>query len=224
MMHHLLHHESAPNVETETFTGNPLGYHYFMLVFKETFEYKIDPHRRLVWHLKYSKEEAREAIKLCIQQPLNIGYDRAKLLLEQHYGDPDRIFAVYRKEIKAWPSMKPDDSSAYWKLCNLLIKYESIMSQQQWNSLNSSDILCILTSNLPGNAWDKWNRKVVSIWWCRVKDQSWQILSTSSMMRLCWPETHLFSRAAIKVYAEKEEKNHLNQKMKSCTSNTKGKV
>ena len=48
MMHHLLHHESAPNVETETFTGNPLGYHYFMLVFKETFEYKIDPHGRLV--------------------------------------------------------------------------------------------------------------------------------------------------------------------------------
>ena len=49
MMCNLLRHQSAPNVEIETFTGNPLDYHYFMPVFKEPVEYKIDdPDGRLV--------------------------------------------------------------------------------------------------------------------------------------------------------------------------------
>ena len=48
MMCSLLCHKSAPNVEIET-TGNPLDYHYFMSVFKEAVEYKIDDqHGRLV--------------------------------------------------------------------------------------------------------------------------------------------------------------------------------
>ena len=60
-MCNLLHHQSPPNVEIETFTGNPLDYHYFMSVFKEAVEYKIDdPHGRLVQLLKYTEGEARE--------------------------------------------------------------------------------------------------------------------------------------------------------------------
>ena len=42
MMYSLSCHQSAPNVEIETFTGNPLDYHYFMSVFKEAVEYEID--------------------------------------------------------------------------------------------------------------------------------------------------------------------------------------
>ena len=96
MMCNLLRHQSAPNVEIETFRGNPLDYHYFMSVFKKAVEYKIDdPHRRLVRLLKYTEGEARETIKHYIQQPVDIGYDRAKLLLEQHYGDPHSILAAY---------------------------------------------------------------------------------------------------------------------------------
>ena len=37
------------------------------------------------------------------------------------------------------------------------------MSRQQWNSLDTPDILCALISKLPGNARDKWNRKVMMI-------------------------------------------------------------
>ena len=37
------------------------------------------------------------------------------------------------------------------------------MLRQQWNSLDTPDILCALISKLPGNARDKWNRKVMMI-------------------------------------------------------------
>ena len=225
MMCNLLHHQSAPNVEIEIFTGNPLDYHYFMTVFKEAVEYKIDdPHRRLVRLLKYTEGEARETIKHCIQQPVDIGYDRAKLLLEQHYGDPHRILAAYRKEIKGWPSLKPGDSSANPKFYNFSIKCESIMSRQRWNSLNSPDIICTVTSKLPGNARDKWNRKVLSIRRCRVKDSELADFIDFINDGTLLASDPLFSRETLKVYVEKEEKSHLKKKMKSYASNTTDKV
>ena len=106
--------------------------------------------------------EARDIIKHCIQQTPEAGYQKAKLLLEGHYGDPHRKRA-YRKEIRGWPPLKNDDSAGYRRFYNFLIKCESIMSRQQWNSLDTPDILCALISKLPGNARDKWNRKAMMI-------------------------------------------------------------
>ena len=123
----LLCHQLAPNVEIETFTGNPLDYHVSI---QGSHGVQIhDSNGRFVQILKYTEGEARETIKHCIQQAVDIGYDRTKLLLEQQYGDPHRILAAYRKEIKGWSSLKPGDSSAYLKFYNFLIKCESIMSQ-----------------------------------------------------------------------------------------------
>lgn len=63
-MSNLLRHQLAPNEEVETFTGNPLDYHYFMSAFKEAVKYKIDdPHKRLVRLLKYTVGDARDTIK-----------------------------------------------------------------------------------------------------------------------------------------------------------------
>ena len=93
----LLLHQSAPDVEIGTFKGDPLEYHYFMSVFTDALEKKIsDPHGRLAHLLKFAEGEAKETIKHWIQQPSKRGYARAKLLLEQHYGNPHRILAAYR--------------------------------------------------------------------------------------------------------------------------------
>ena len=54
------------------------------------------------------------------------------------------------------------------------------------------------------------------------KIQSWQILLTSSMLRLCWPVTHFFLKSIESVCTE--EKCHLKKKMKSYASNTTDKV
>ena len=59
--------------------------------------------------------------------------------------------------------MKNGDLAEYRRFYNFLIKCESIMLRQQWNSLDTPDILCALISKLPGNARDKWNRKVMMI-------------------------------------------------------------
>ena len=63
----LLQQQSAPDVDMEEFNGNPLNYHYFMALFKEVVEKKIDePRGRLTRLIKYTTGEARDLIKHCM--------------------------------------------------------------------------------------------------------------------------------------------------------------
>ena len=63
-----LQQQAAPEVDIDCFDGNPLNYHYFMALFCEVMEVKIeDPRGRLTRLFKYTVEEAKELIKHCIQ-------------------------------------------------------------------------------------------------------------------------------------------------------------
>ena len=64
MMCNLLLHQTAPDVEIDTFKEDPLEYHYFMSAFTEAVGKKFsDPHGRLVNLLKLTEGEAKETIK-----------------------------------------------------------------------------------------------------------------------------------------------------------------
>ena len=114
MMSKLLRQQAAPEVDIDVFTGDPTEYHYFLAVFEEVVEKKIDDARgRLTRLIKYTGGEPIEMIKHCIQQPANIGYKNARSLLEQKYGNPHSIIAAYRREIKTWPQLKPADGAVF---------------------------------------------------------------------------------------------------------------
>ena len=85
MICYLLCQQSAPEVEVETFRGDPLEYYYYISVFREAVELKIDdPHDRLVRLLKYTEGEARDTIKRFIQQTPETGYQKVKGIMEIH--------------------------------------------------------------------------------------------------------------------------------------------
>ena len=66
----LLSQQSAPNVDIDMFDGNPLEFNYFMSLFEEMVESKVvDPRGRLKRLISYTKGEAKELVKHCIQQP-----------------------------------------------------------------------------------------------------------------------------------------------------------
>ena len=63
----IISHYSEPEVQIETFRGDPLEYHYFTSVFREVVELKIgSPHGKLVRLLKYTEGDVRGTIKHCI--------------------------------------------------------------------------------------------------------------------------------------------------------------
>ena len=78
--------------------------------------------------------------------------------MERRYGNPNTIFAAYRREIKKWPLIKPGDSAALKKFYSFLIKCQSITADITWNALNTPDTLCSLLAKLPGNMKDRYNR------------------------------------------------------------------
>ena len=97
----LLKQQAAPHVEIDNFDGNPLNYFYFMALFKEAVEKKVDdPKGWLTRLIKFKSGEAKELVQHCIQLPDLIGYKQAISLMERHYGNPHIILAAYRREIK----------------------------------------------------------------------------------------------------------------------------
>ena len=101
--------------------------HYFKAIFHEVVERKVDDEQgRLTRLIKFTKGEAKEMVKTCIQLPPEAGFKTVKRLLHERYGDPHRITAAYRNQIKKQPQIKPGDSDAYRKFQNFLIKCENI--------------------------------------------------------------------------------------------------
>ena len=92
----LVKQQSAADVDLDVFDDNPLEYNYFMSLFHELVEKRIDdPQGRLTRLIKYTKGDAKEMIKHCVQQHPTVGYKNAKDLLRQKYGNPYSIMGMY---------------------------------------------------------------------------------------------------------------------------------
>ena len=81
----LVKQQEAPDVDFDVFDGNPLEYHYFMTLFHEVVEKRVDdPRGKLTCLIKYNKGDAKEIIKYHVQQPPAQGFKNAKALLERN--------------------------------------------------------------------------------------------------------------------------------------------
>ena len=70
----ILQRQAAPHVDLKKIYGNLINYQYFINIFKEEVEDRIeDPTGRLIRLVKYTDGEARELIKPCVQQPRHLG-------------------------------------------------------------------------------------------------------------------------------------------------------
>ena len=219
MINKLLRQQGAPEVDIDVFIDDPTKYHYFLAVFKEVVEKKIDDVRgRLTRLIKYIDGELKEMIKHCIQQPANIGYKTARSLLEQKYGNSHSIIAAYRKEIKAWLQLKPADGAAFQKLHNFLIKCESATYGQTWNALDTPEMMCLVLSKLLGHTRERWNKSVMSIRrrYSREPDFADLIHFIEDDATLVYDP--LFSKKALSGYVDKIEVPVKRKQLKTCDS------
>ena len=83
-------------------------------------------------------------------------------LLEKQYGNPHKLLASYRREIKQMTKIKSGDTVAYRRLFNFLIKCQSLEYGNQ-NPLDTSDVICMTLAKIPGYWQDRWNRIVQKI-------------------------------------------------------------
>ena len=115
---------------------------------------------RLTRLLKFTGGETKELIKHCIHLPPETGYENAVRLPSNSHGNLHYLLASNRKEIKAFPSVKPGDTSPFRKFYSFVLKCDAFSKSTAWNALETPETHCILVSKLPGSLRDKWNRKV----------------------------------------------------------------
>ena len=173
--------------------------------------------------IKYTKCDPKEMIKHCVQQPTAVGYDDAKKLLEQRYGNPYSIMSMYIKEIKAWPQLKNGDGGSFQKFYNFLVKCESIKKSREWNPLDTPDVICMLLSKLPGKIRDKWVLAVIDV---RRKEHREGTLG--DFIKLIHQKTMLvndplFSKEAVDQYTDKKSSKQDNSKKTISTFATNSK-
>lgn len=159
----MLGYLQAPQIELDTFSGNPLDYDCFMVMFKESVEKRIrDPQSCLARLMKYLEGEAKELVTGCIHLPPAEGYKYAKELLQRRYGDKHRIACEYMKELKNWPKLKANDSASYRKLQSFIIKFEANMISRH-STYDTPELIQLLSKKLPIRGQFTWNRFVLKI-------------------------------------------------------------
>ena len=89
MMCQLRKQQSAPEIQNDVSDGNPMEFRYFMAVFREFVEKRVDDERgKFTRLIKYTKGDAKHMVKNCIQLPPKDGFETEKHLLNERYGKP----------------------------------------------------------------------------------------------------------------------------------------
>ena len=69
MMYKLFLQQISPDIEIDVPIGNPLEFNYFISLFEQVVESKIeDPRGRLTCLIKFTRGEDKELVKHCTQQ------------------------------------------------------------------------------------------------------------------------------------------------------------
>ena len=122
IIYKLVNQQSTPEIEKNVFGGKQLEFHYFLPVFNEAIKKKIeDPCGKLTQLTKYTTGEKKEMVKNCIELPPKKRCKTAKQMMHQLYGNPHRVIALYHKETKKWPQIRPGDGEAYRRFAKLIV-------------------------------------------------------------------------------------------------------
>ena len=206
MMSKLIRQQAVPDVDIDICSSDPVDYHYFIAVFEEVDEKKIDdPRGRLARLIRDTDGKPKKMIKHCIQQPVSVDYKNARSLLEEKYGNPHYIVAAYRKEIKSWPQLKPAGGAAYRRFYNFLLKCESATYGQNWNTIDTPEMMCLVLSKLPGNSREKWNRTVLNIKRRHLREPDFADLIHFVDDEATLANDPLFSKDVLSGYVDQKE-------------------
>ena len=199
---HIAH--SAPNVDIDIFSGNPLDYGYFRATFHEVVEKKIlEPRGRLTRLLKYTEGEAKELIKHCIYEKEDQGFDQAMELLDREFGNCQIIINAYLKKLRQWPNIKSNDAKGYKKFHRFLGSGLTHRKGGRLKELDSENVIrtCIM-AKLDRAVQDKWLNRVV-----RARERSNQELDFCDVVDFVGHITRLASDPSYSQGAYQEDAN-----------------
>lgn len=111
-----------------------------------------------------TKEQPKELVRSRQHMAPDRGYDMAKYLLEQHFGDEYKTTAAYMEKMLNWPLVKAEDVTslqAYalflWECCN------AMENCQYMRELHMPANMKVLISKLPYKLRENWRVSACSV-------------------------------------------------------------
>ncbi len=112
------------------FDDDPLKFQSFMRSFENCVEEKTNNFNDCLSFLEqYTREQPRNLVKSCQHLPPSMGYQRAKSLLVEHFGNEHKIASAYMEKILNWPPIKAEDVQALQSF-SLFVRGCSNVTQQ----------------------------------------------------------------------------------------------
>ncbi len=150
--------QSLPVQEPPVFNGNSFDYPVFLQAFETIIESRVPGGRERLYFLnKYTTGKANEIIKAFVALNSENGYQEAKKLLSQRFGDPYLVSEVYKAKLKAWAPVNEGDGKSLQELSDFLLRCEETMKTMKFmDDLNSTETLKQISAKLPSYTGVKW--------------------------------------------------------------------
>lgn len=104
---------TLPRGEMPIFNGDILQYRSFLHSFEHLIESKTDDNAdRLHFLIQYTRGLPQELVRSCQHMSPSRGYQKAKQLLKEHFGNAYRISCAYIEKALSWPLIKSEDPKA----------------------------------------------------------------------------------------------------------------
>lgn len=149
---------SLPKRDLEVFDGNPLQYHAFIRAFENSVESKTENNSARLYYLEQcTMGPPRELVQSCQYIDPNRGYVRAKVLLQEHFGNEQKVASAYMNKALSWPQIKTEDVDALQEYTLFLRGCSNVMNEVQYMcDLDIPSNMMIIIKKMPYRLRDKW--------------------------------------------------------------------
>ena len=155
-----------PKTEIEPFDGNFTMYQNFIIAFEAIIEKNLQNDKEKLLYLEqFTRGAPREIVRGCVHMHPDIGYKKARSLLEKRYGRTEQITNAYLDKILNWPSIKANDVESLDKFSITLTNCSNAMSNIPFHQreIEQQKVIRKLVDKLPYNMQDKFRQKVYDI-------------------------------------------------------------
>lgn len=200
-----------PPRNLQIFDGDPLQYKSFIRAFENVVEKKTNnPSDCLQFLEQYTRGQPKDLVHSCQHIPPDQGYQRAKNLLAQHFGDEYKIASAYMEKIFNWTPVKGEDVkglqafSLFLRGCSNLTEQVMYMRELDLPSNMRSIIL-----KLPYKLREKWRNMA-----CDLQERSGQRATFIDLVNFIERQVKI---ALDPVFGNIQDPQHPNVKA-SCSS------
>ncbi len=102
-----------PTRKVSVYNGDPMSFITFMQAFEYNIENKTKNNKERLYYLEQlTSGQARDQVRSCMHMDSSSGYNQAKCLQQEYFGNDIRVTNAYIEKIQQWPNIKAEDCQA----------------------------------------------------------------------------------------------------------------